>query len=67
MVNLNKMAADSNSNFDDQLSREVAKNPLRRLAKPLEVTQAIRFLLSKESDFINGVILVLDGGLTVCF
>ncbi len=42
---------------------EAAKTPLRRLCKPEEVANAIRFLLGPESDFINGINLPITGGL----
>jgi NAD(P)-dependent dehydrogenase (short-subunit alcohol dehydrogenase family) len=40
---------------------------MHRLAKPQEVAQTIQFLLSEQSDFINGINLVLDGGFTVSY
>lgn len=53
--------------YDDQLEKEVANIPLRRHAKPQEVAQTIRFLLSEQSDFITGVNLILDGGFTLSY
>ncbi|MGR3951502.1 MAG: SDR family oxidoreductase [Chlamydia sp.] len=32
--------------------------------KPEEVAKGVQFMLSKESDFINGANILLDGGLT---
>lgn len=59
---IQKKADDNGLSYADQLKQEVSNIPLHRHAKPQEVAQAIRFLLSEESDFINGINLVLDGG-----
>lgn len=53
--------------FEEQMNQETASIPMRRHAKPEEVAQSIRFLLSDESDFVSGVNLVLDGGYTVSY
>ncbi len=53
--------------YEDQMEKEVANIPLHRYAKPLEVAQTTRFLLSEQSDFINGVNLILDGGFTLSY
>jgi NAD(P)-dependent dehydrogenase (short-subunit alcohol dehydrogenase family) len=49
------------------LSREalVARTPLRRLAEPPEIAAAIGYLVSDDASFVNGVVLPVDGGLTV--
>lgn len=44
--------------------RTVAANPMRRVARPEEVSAPILFLLSDEASFITGVALPIDGGLT---
>jgi len=38
--------------------------PLNRLGKPADVSSAVAFLASAESDYITGTTLVIDGGLT---
>ncbi|HEX4156139.1 MAG TPA: SDR family oxidoreductase [Acidobacteriaceae bacterium] len=38
-------------------------HPLGRVAQPLEVAQAIAFLLSDQASFITGATLAVDGGL----
>lgn len=37
--------------------------PIKRLAQPREVAQAIRFLASPESSYVTGTHLLVDGGL----
>jgi len=45
---------------------EIINNiPLRRLADPMEIGAAAVFLASPASDFITGVLLLVDGGWTV--
>ena len=38
--------------------------PLRRVATPEEVANAVLFLASDEASFVNGAVLTVDGGLT---
>lgn len=64
---IQKKAEENALSYDDQMEQEVANIPLRRHAQPQEVAQTIKFLLSDESNFINGVNLILDGGLTVSY
>ncbi len=40
--------------------------PLKRMAKPSEVSQLVLFLASDESSFITGMEHVIDGGMTAC-
>jgi NAD(P)-dependent dehydrogenase (short-subunit alcohol dehydrogenase family) len=61
---IHKTADENQLSYEDQMKKEVANIPLQRHAKPLEVAQTIRFLLSEQSDFINGVNLIFDGGFT---
>lgn len=64
---IQKKANDDGITYNDQMEKEVANIPLRRHAKPQEVAQTVKFLLSEQSDFINGVNLLLDGGLTLSY
>ncbi len=46
-----------------ELMRE--KTPLKRLGLPSDVAYAIMFLASEEANFINGIVLPVDGGLVI--
>lgn len=41
------------------------KTPLGRLGKPEDIANAYLFLASDESDFINGAVISVDGGITI--
>jgi gluconate 5-dehydrogenase len=45
----------------------VGRNPLARWAAPAEITGAAVFLASKSASYVNGHILVVDGGFSVTF
>lgn len=45
--------------------RVLKRIPLRRLATPDEISWAILFLLSPLASYVNGALLVVDGGWTV--
>ncbi len=49
---------------DPETAREqlIEQYPLKRLAEPEEIADAILFLASDESSFVNGHGLVVDGG-----
>ena len=50
---------------DDQRMQIVRRTPLGRLGTPADVTGPVRFLLSDESEFVTGQVIVVDGGITV--
>lgn len=41
------------------------KVPLRRLGHPKDIAQAYLFLASEESNYVNGTVLEVDGGLVI--
>jgi NAD(P)-dependent dehydrogenase (short-subunit alcohol dehydrogenase family) len=43
-------------------SAVIARNPMGRVGRPADVAAAIVFLLSPASEYINGVLLPVDGG-----
>lgn len=46
---------------------EARKIPMARAGRPEEIASAILFLASKESSYVTGQVMVVDGGLTVTF
>jgi len=50
---------------ENVLEQMLAKVPLRRLGSPLDIAQAYLFLASEESNYVNGTVLEVDGGLAI--
>jgi NAD(P)-dependent dehydrogenase (short-subunit alcohol dehydrogenase family) len=46
----------------EERDRLAAQIPVGRLAKPVEIAYAALFLASEEASFVNGAVLVVDGG-----
>ncbi len=49
-------------NWRDSMSDFVGVNPKKRFGQPAEVAAIVVFLLSKESEFVSGTIIPVDGG-----
>lgn len=70
-INVNAVApgfieTDMTSTVPDKVLQAVKqKTPLGRLGQPRDIANAYLFLASPEADFINGVILSVDGGLVL--
>ena len=47
---------------EDILARQQASIPLRRLGTPEEIAQVALFLASKQSSYVTGAIIPMDGG-----
>lgn len=41
-----------------------AKTPLKRIANPKDISNALKYLASEESSFVNGANINVDGGIT---
>lgn len=50
----------------EHVKRQMVENiPLQRLGKPSDVAKAFLFLASEESDYVNGALLHVDGGIVI--
>ncbi|MHA1999346.1 MAG: SDR family oxidoreductase [Promethearchaeota archaeon] len=48
---------------EKQINRFVAMIPLSRMGLPEDIAGAVKFLCSKDSDYITGFSIEVDGGL----
>lgn len=53
-----------NVSMDEALNIANQRQPLRRLAEPREIADAVLFLASDRASYITGAILAMDGALT---
>lgn len=53
-----------NVSMDEALNIANERQPLRRLAEPREIADAVLFLASERASYITGAILAMDGALT---
>jgi 3-oxoacyl-[acyl-carrier protein] reductase len=56
--------AMSESLQGDQLDKILRRTPLGRLGEPADVVGPVKFLLSDESAFVTGQLLIVDGGVS---
>jgi 3-oxoacyl-[acyl-carrier protein] reductase len=49
----------------DKMAELTAQIPLRRFAEPVEMCTTVAFLASEESAYVTGVVLPVDGGLSM--
>lgn len=68
-VNVNCISPGGVENTKTQsklfIKKYSSKIPAKRMAKEVEVSNLILFLISKSSDYINGQNIIIDGGYTV--
>lgn len=60
---LNRAEGFDPANTDTVLAHYATQIALKRIGQPQEIAQAVLFLASSDSSYINGVELVVDGGL----
>lgn len=56
-------AIEDKKNMKEEKKKKGLVHPMKRIGKPKEVANAIKFLASKKSSFTTGAILLVDGGL----
>jgi 3-oxoacyl-[acyl-carrier protein] reductase len=50
--------------LEPSVTAEYAPNPVGRLGRPADIAAAVAYLASPHADYINGVNLRVDGGIT---
>ncbi|MGV8027304.1 MAG: SDR family oxidoreductase [Anaerolineaceae bacterium] len=56
-------ASLNHSSIEEEYLKQALESPLRRLGKPEEFARVATFLVSPAASYINGVMLVVDGGM----
>ena len=64
MTPMMRQSNPENSTFDEERFLKL-RTPLRRYGTPEEIAKAALFLASEESSYLNGAIIVADGGITI--
>ena len=61
---VNTPMGDKFINTPEKMEQMQKRNPLRQVGNPLDIANAIAFLLSEESFWITGQVLAVDGGMS---
>ncbi|MBR6373963.1 MAG: SDR family oxidoreductase, partial [Victivallales bacterium] len=64
MTPMMRQSNPENSTFDEERFLKL-RTPLRRYGKPEEIASIAAFLASAEASYLNGAIIVSDGGITI--
>lgn len=64
MTPMMRQSNPENSTFDEERFLKL-RTPLRRYGTPGEIAKIALFLASDESSYLNGAIIVADGGITI--
>ena len=64
MTPMMRQSNPENSTFDENSFLNL-RTPLRRYGTPEEIAQVARFLASDDASYLNGAIVVADGGITI--
>ena len=51
-------------NYDTLTEIDHKQHPSKRVGKPMDIVKACMFLSDEENDFVNGINLIVDGGIT---
>lgn len=62
-ITINSVAPDILKNLDPKIVDKLSKEtPLGRVAQPEDIARVVLFFASKDSDFVTGQTLIVDGG-----
>jgi 3-oxoacyl-[acyl-carrier protein] reductase len=61
---VNTPLGDKFVNTPEKLQQMQARNPLRQVGDPIDVANAIKFLLTQESSWVSGQVFAVDGGMS---
>ena len=60
----NTPLAASLLNSDQKIDANAQRHPLKRVGTPLDIANAVEFLLTDKSSWVTGQILAIDGGMS---
>ncbi|KAM5560202.1 tropinone reductase [Rosa sericea] len=64
-VNTGVKVEENDGHLDD-FRRLIGRTPIRRIAEPNEISSLVTFLCLPAASYINGQVVSVDGGFTVC-